>query len=639
MKKPDFLSVAALVLFVLSLVYLGAETLFNMSLLDVAGSVRSSPHDIDKIQYFGRTVSAFGCYLLVLGLFLRAGFRLDAPRETRLFAGIAAISVLPMLVLTVDTVPHTGYQDFFFSAMPFLGIGLVVMTRRRLWAANVAGLFLMVWTTVYTGQKLLIEETLVSRTGWEERVNARYALMLRAGFEGCRMSLDDLSLCDGEGRQDIVKSARIILGALWMLNPEGIRRDMIDNREKLIEAAATSGIGGAVADHYKKYVEAVAAKRDAYRKDMIAKYYDPYQKASALYNENADPAKLNAAADKAADDIDRKVGDGWARYSQAVQEYRNTAGAMALGAVRSALPFQEKIQQFCNNRRCPGFVNTDTVAMAQQAKEEAELRFMQASGGYPPDLPSREVFEAQPQTQATIRAGIEETIKKRMDIDFTLPIQWRYSREGLRKLFGDLSAMQVNNKWREKFGKVPPNLSPENFFLALGYPPLPEVSELVMDQDKFFRTMLLPEYKAKAAAMFDEIEAEKRLYANGESLEAKGRDYVRAAYIPAISLVVSLIVVTITIVRWSAVGLALGIRRLKLNIPRTARYGIVGGCVALLLCLPYLAPNDYIRGTAYQRYLKGAADQSPVIARVLDWAIHAQPVVYRFGTPLRKLLG
>lgn len=638
MKKFDFISIASVTLFVLSLIYLAAETLFNMSLLDIAGSVKSSPKDIDGIQYFGRTVSAFGCYLLVMGLFLRAKFVLTGQRETRILAVIAFISLLPLLVLMLGHVPHSSYQDSFFSLMPFVGMAVIMITRRRQAYANIAGLFLMVWTTMYTGQKLLIEELLVSQTGWEERVNARYALMLRAGFEGCSMSLEDLQLCDSEGRQDIVKSARIILGALWMLNPDGIRRDMIDNREKLIETAAASGIGGSIEGHYKKYVDAVASKRDGYKKEMIEKYYEPYKRASDLYNENANPAQLRVTVDKAADDIDRKVSDGWTRYTQGVQQYRNTAGSLALNAARSIAPFQEKVQQFCNNRRCPGFINSDTSAMIGQAKDDAELRFMQSSGGYTPDLPSREVFEAHPITQATIRAGIEETIKKRMDIDFTLPVQWRYSREGLHKLFADLSVMQVNNKWKEKFGKVPPNLSPEDFFIALGYPPLPEVSDLVMDQDKFFRTMLLPEYKAKAAAMFDEIEAEKKLYANGESLENKGRDYVRAAYIPAISLVVSLIVVSITLVRWSAVGMALAIKRSGKKVARPVRYGMVAVFVVLLLCLPYLAPNDYIRGTAYQRYLKGAAEQSPVIARILDWAIHAQPVVYRIGTPLRKIL-
>lgn len=637
MKKPDFLTAAAGSLFILSLGYLGAETLFNMNLLDIAGSVKSDARDIDNIQYFGRAVSAFGCYLLVVGLFLKTEFQIVARREKRLFGAMAVLAMMPLLALLFVGVPHTDGLDIFFSMLPIVGVFIVLFQRRQRFLINLAGLFLIVWSSVFTGQKILIEETLVSGTTWEDRVNARYALMLRAGFEECSMALDDLELCDASGRQDIVKSARIILGALWMLNPDGIRQDMIDNREKLIEAAARGNIGVSLKDSYRKYVDTVARKRQDFVDEMMKKYYAPYQAASKMYNDSMNPQAMRDAADTAANKIDAQVDEGWQRYERGVTGFKQSAGSMAIDAARKAAPWQKKVQEFCNNRRCPPVVNTDTVQMLSRAQEKATNEFITRTG-YPPDLPSREVFEAHPQTQGMIRTAIEKHIVDKMGFTFVLPYQWRYDREGLRTLFQNLGSMQVGQKWAEKFGNLPTDLPPEDLFKAMGYPPLPALEELALDEKRFFNEMLLPEYKRKAVEMFDAIEAEKQLYANGAPEEEKGRNFVRAAYIPAISLVVSLIVVTITIIRWSAVGLSLALKRSALQVPRAGRYVILGAFVALLISLPYLAPNAYVKGTAYQRYLKGAAAAHPVMAAVLDWAIHAQPVIYRIGTPLRKLL-
>lgn len=637
MGNLNFQSIAAAVLFILSLGYLGAETIFNMSLLDVAGSIKSSPQDIDSIQHFGRSVSAFGCYLLLIGLFSAKKFSLRGKREYRLLLLIGAVCIAPFFLIVFGKIPATSETDVAFALMPFLGILLVAYGRLRVMPLNVIGLFLMIWSTVYTGQKLLIEELLIDRTGWEQRVNARYALMLRSGFETCAMSLDDLQLCDKTDRQDVVKSARIILGALWMLNPDGIRRDMIENREKLVESVAMAGLGSSMKENYQKYLGTIEERRNKYRDEMLAKYYKPYSDASKMYLDSQDPEKMDKAAEEVANDIDRKVSAGFDEYTRGVQDFRQTASAMAMNAARKVLPWQKKVQQFCNGRRCPSVVNNDTAVAFERAQGQAEMEFQNRTG-YPSNLGTREIFEAHPQTQGMIRAGLETHIQDKMGIGFVLPYHWRYDRQALRDLFRGLGQVQVNTKWKEKFGGLPPGLTAEDFFVQLGYPPLPEVSELAMNENDFFHKILLPRYKQAAVQMFDTIEAEKMSYANGAILEAQGRDYVRAAYIPAISLVVSLIVVTITIVRWSAVGIALAIRRSDMRVPRPVRYGVVGCFVVLLLLTPYLAPNAYIKGTAYQRYLKGAKEGSPAMATVLDWAIHAQPIIYRFGTPLRKLL-
>ena len=71
------------VLFILSLLYLYAELVFNLLMLDAAGTSMTTPKEIDDIQFFGRMTSAFGFTLLVLGLFAKNGFVLKTPTDWR----------------------------------------------------------------------------------------------------------------------------------------------------------------------------------------------------------------------------------------------------------------------------------------------------------------------------------------------------------------------------------------------------------------------------------------------------------------------------------------------------------------------------------------------------------------------------
>jgi hypothetical protein len=68
-----------------------------------------------------------------------------------------------------------------------------------------------------------------------------------------------------------------------------------------------------------------------------------------------------------------------------------------------------------------------------------------------------------------------------------------------------------------------------------------------------------------------------------------------------------------------------------------ARAGLVALMVALLVFVPYLSPNPYATG-AYERYRLDAGENHRVLTAVLDWAVHAQPAIYKLGTPVRAVL-
>jgi hypothetical protein len=142
--------------------------------------------------------------------------------------------------------------------------------------------------------------------------------------------------------------------------------------------------------------------------------------------------------------------------------------------------------------------------------------------------------------------------------------------------------------------------------------------------------------KASRAAL-EKIRSEAPLYENGKELSKQGKDYVRVLYIPAIALCLSLMIVVSTIGR-NLVNAACRIiekRRLAKSRPEAVRPLCWAVFLVLIFILPYLWPNPYTAGAAYRKYYHLARQGAPVSARLLDWIVHMQPVIYRAGALLQ----
>ena len=644
-----------IMLFILSLVYLVAEIEFNMSLLDVAGSVRSDPAEIESLQVFGRSVSGCGCFLLVLGFFARTGFHVTGRLRT-VFMGVAVLSFLPMLLILLQGVlgertsgfllsVHAEPGDMLLAMLPMLGLwyGLLMGSHKNAFV-TIASLFLMVWPAIFLGQKLLIEQSLIERTTWEQRVNARYVLMLRAVLEDCTINLTDLELCDAEKEQDSVKSARIILGSIWMLSPDGIRQDMNENREKMVRSVAARGIWFPPKKMYEEYKGKVQAERDKFEQEFLKKVYEPYRAASDMYATAMSKDALAVESEKVAKEIDRELDIGWRQYQAGVRQYRQSLSASAMELASRLLPYKRWLADKCRRVKCPA-VDFNDDPMLARAKSEAEREFVNASGGYSPDLKTKEAFVAAFPTQLILRNRIEAHVHEKLNAPtFMLPANWTYDRNSFQNAVENLMMQEIRRKWQKQFGeKLPPGLSVEKFLEATGTPPLPPLSVLLMSPEKFFQTVILPQYRKMLDKMLGDIEGEQKLYANGEKLAEKGKDYARAVYIPAISLIISLTVVILTMFRWWVVL----VRKFLIRVMRrkmmpvalrpVAQFALTGVFVAGVLVIPHFMPNPYTEG-GYKRYLSEARALAPMTATVLDWAIHAQPAVYRLGAPVRIVL-
>lgn len=644
---------ASAVLLVLSLVYLVAEIEFNMSLLDVAGSVRSDPVKMEDLQVFGRSVSAGGCFLLVLGFFAPTSFRITTARLRWFYYIVGLIALVPMMMIFYsllvgpESLPiDPSHGDIMLSMLPMLGVAYgSAIGRGRNAFVNVVSLLIIVWPSVFLGQKLLIEQALIERTTWEQRVNARYVLMLRSILEDCTINLDDLALCDADHEQDSVKSARIILGSMWMLSPEGIRADMEENKDKLVQSVAARGLWFSPREQYDRYIARVSEERRSVQQELIDTYYMPYQKASEEYARAVAPETLRAESDRAAAEIEKEIDRGWRQYQLGVREYRQQLAASGVNMIQKLAPYKDRLREICSSRNCPPALRGKERGLVADAASDAERVFVQRSGGYTPDIETRAEFVAAYPTQVKLRNRVQEYIGQKMPRSgFVLPANWFYEKESFQQAVEALMRQEIDRRWQEKAPRgMRPGLSIQAFFEAAGMPPLPSLEEIVMTPDGFFKTMIMPKYREILDKLLGDIEEEKQLYANGQPLAEKGKDYARAVYIPAVALIISLLVVILTLLRWWNIGVKLFLaalmrrRMMPAFLRAPLQMAMIGIFIGGIVVVPRFMPNPYA-GATYEKYRNNALASAPAMAQVLDWAIHTQPAVYRLGSPIRDVL-
>ena len=653
-NSRQFFTPFGFILFMLTVGYLVAEAVFNMQLLEVAGVVKSNPDEIDRLQYFGRTVSAFGFTLLILGLFESGGFRLLRPRDWLMFLAVAGFCIVPFALVFRQTIPQLmpdGYNpplpltalEVMTSVLPCLGLLIAVTSAGRFRAQVFIALLLLAWPAMFLGQKLLIERYVVDGTTWEDRQNARYMLMLRAGLEDCVLALGDMQLCNPEKGTPDIKAARIIVSSLWMMSPAGILQELRENREPIVESAAARGIWFSPQARYKQYVDTVTAKRDKYERDINRKFYDkyylPYKKASQIYMAAMDPAKVEEEAGKAIAEIDKALVDGWARYRRAVYDFEQSITLVVAQAKREGAAIAGSLNAFCAwHGNCPDFDFSSSIKAAQ---EKAVFDFKSRSG-YPPNINDEKVFLEHPRTRELVREKVQEAVRLRFGLrDFTLPDDWVYDRASFKEKLSGMIRDKVRAQWKEKFGnRLPPGLDAKAFMATLGVNMnLPPVETMLMSEEDFFNKYILPGNQKMLQTMLEDLQKDRAKYADSEMNMEEGKEYVEALYVPTISLVVSLVVVVLTILRGLMLLPAALVR--AGFVKKKASTIAMRGCFVLfflsaLAIIPKVAPNPYASGATYGRYLSDARENHPYTARLLDWAVHVQPVIYRLGDDIRR---
>lgn len=637
-RRIATLALSDIIFFLLSLVYLAAEFRFNVTLLDVAGSPVADSQAVHAVADFGRMVSASGFTLLSLGLFSAAGFRLVHLRQRLRYAGLAIVCLIPFVFFP------PAAQEYLFVVPVLFGIFLMFVCRGRFPFHVILSIVLTAWPAMYAGQKAVIEHLVVNPSTWQEREYARNLLLLKSGLEDCIVELQGKWLCQGDKSTAEIRAVRAMIAALWMHRPAEIIAALESQRDAIVQKMVERTSGEKTGAAYKKYIEAAEAKRREIFDELITKFYTPYERASQAYARAQDPKSLQADIDRIWQEMDKDTDDAWTQYRGAQEQYQNTVGRFSDTMLdRDNLAFQ-KLDEFCASHNCPRLGGRADSASLRLI-DEAETQFIRKTG-FPPNLADKADMMTYPRARDAFEAKVNEKLVRETGIaSMKLPPNWVYDERYMKALLTQMFQTKVAAEWKARFKDLPPGLPPAEFFTRMNIPPLPDIKSVVMSEQDFNKTFTVPAVRKKVDDAVAQMKREAPLYANGQILEDKGKDYVRAVYLPAIALLLSLMIVTLTIVRGFNGALRLGMNyAAERNAwlagrgshgQRHIRHAIVGLALLGVAFGPYAVPNDYTESKVYQVYLYGARQENMLTATLLDWAIHMQPVVYGLVKPLR----
>ena len=659
----------------LSLLYLGAELIFNRQLLDISSSVRSDPLQVEHIQFFGRMASGLGFTLLTMGIFQQFGFRIVSRKQWFIFSLVAFLCLMPF-VLTFgqaiflmiagdrqeDDVLYT--EGMVWAFIPFVGLYLVLAFKGKKPLAVVIGLMILAWPAMFYGQKLAVERFIISPTTTEDRLNAHYVLLLRSGIEDCIVLLEGTPFCDEKETFDIEKrSTRAVLGSLFMLNTKAVFKGLSFSRDQIIDSIAAQDMWFSSKEYYQHYLQQVADKRQQYEQFLDEKYYQPYRQASDLYIKSYNNAanlyiqpsqdiQLKKMAEDAAAQVEQETEKGWQQYRSAAAGYnRLSAGNISQVGQGLYADFCKGHSAACQQLAGREYNGVSIDKIITQAQTSADEKFYQQTG-YPPDIRDKDEFLRNTRTQDDLRRQIENKIREQIE-NYKLPPAWQYDPSTFKDDLYNLLKNEAQRKaltfkdqarklWQDKVQaqfktNIDPGLSREDFFKRLGVDPLPSLKDLVLSEKDFREKYILPLNRNIADQTLEKIKKEAPAYANRHELAEQGKDYIRVLYIPAIALCLSIIIVVITIGRYlTALGTEVILKMIPSAVLAGRRQGFVRPfCwaifISLILSLPYLWPNPYTSTPAYQKYYHLARKKSVGTAALLDWVVHMQPVIYRAG--------
>jgi len=712
------------VLFMLSLLYLYAELVFNVLMLDAAGTSMTTPREIEDIQYFGRMISAFGFTLLVLGMFVKNGFVLQTPTDWKLAWGTVLLCSFPLFMTYGEIIfgTLTGYRisdaaiskEMHWAFVTLGGCIIFLTTRGSNPFFTILGIVMMAWPAMFSGQKLMVERYVVSPTSWEDRLTARYMLMARSSAEDCMIQIGELDLCHAAIKNDELRSVNAVLATFMIFSSRDVMKEVNAQKEAVLWNLVMKNAWFGVDEAYMRYLyevddvnravqhqyNLIMNQYETRRERFKYTLYQQYSDASRRYFRALDTSVTEEVAARSWAQIDRRKQDGWEEYRRVAVNY-NLSIAEVARDVRAELTRIHQIARNCRGGHCDRQkrnVYTELMRkygeytgkleevcggnilehpcrlteaeIAAHLHREKDPEFIAASG-FPPDIQTREEFFAQPALRKKLETAVRDAFYEELQKE-NIPIakddipffrsQQEIENYLMRKIRGEADRQWSQNVMAALGFFVPPGLEWDAFFKIVDE--RPEMAQLqvrgeeilepppgmrILSRQEFARKYIVPEYEREAVKHFDQIREEAPQYANYARLAEQGKDYVRAVFIPAIALGLSLLIALITVAKnliflmsyvFKFFYLLLGGKRIRLkraeNIYHIAAWFVFSVLFTLFVMF---SRNAYTENKTYQLYYTRVAEHSKPIAVGLDIVVRVQPTIYGYGKKIVDSLG
>lgn len=246
-----------LLMFICSVLYLFPEAVFNAALTDIAGGHNSSDEELRAVELFGRTISGIGVTLLLADLLLRG-----------------------------KKVAKVGRALGYFTVIA-----------------------LIVWPSVFFGQKWLVDHFIIDASTPEERQQAYLSQVLRSALIEKSIQFEGIQYDPDKAHSGTEKAFLSVFGGLVYADDKLISELSQKKRmimEKFVRDKAMSNFDS----HYQNY--------DQFRQTLRDKY-QAYAQGSAKYNQTI--ASSPERADEYWLDVQNQIKQGWEKYQQGVTAY------------------------------------------------------------------------------------------------------------------------------------------------------------------------------------------------------------------------------------------------------------------------------------------------------------------------------
>lgn len=246
-----------LLMFICSLVYLFPEAVFNAALTDVAGGRNATIEDLRVVELFGRTISGIGVTLLLADLLLKGKKLANVTRALGYFALIAVL----------------------------------------------------VWPTVFFGQKWLVDHFIIDASTPEERQQAYLSQILRSALIENSIKFEGIEYDPNKSHNATEKTFLSVFGGLVYADDQLIE-DLKQKKQLIMEKFVRDRAMSRFDEHYGQY--------DNFRQTLRDKYTE-YASGSNQYNQAL--ASVQTRSDEYWLDTQNQVKQGWEQYQQGTKAY------------------------------------------------------------------------------------------------------------------------------------------------------------------------------------------------------------------------------------------------------------------------------------------------------------------------------
>jgi len=661
-------------IFGLSVLYLVPESIFNSQLVATAGSDIENEQRLKAVEFFGRAISGFGVTLLFADAFMRLKIRGRRIWQSR-----------------ADTL------------IVFVIIGVLI------------------WPTVYFGQKWLIETYLVDASSPQQRQQAFFSQLLKAGFTRNVVKIDGIP----DDPKRIHSSAEMTFLTLFsglvyadpnlddVLRPQYkeivtryIRTSMSDDFD--VHYANYKTLGNEIDARYSEYSDSskqyyesinnyreISDKRWAGVQVKVEQMWKKYNDGRSAYIQRAEKLGIQTSHDFPKY-LKRRARCRNTRCKEKLDErYIESIEKMGIGSVMPNEWLIDDNRSYierntsCRGKKCTLSINPFDLFSGLFGDERPRKKISEdpkhyekiilnrlwpefsEKSGYEHDLESLAEFRAHKKTSDEIRKIIDKQGVK-------LSESWRgHQKSEFYKAVRKKVGIEADRNWQKSPWKSGFNLKPglsrkrfeksdkiqmhiknrmgDDFYVR---PTLTSWNDVT-----FVDKVIEPNVQTKTQEVIELIQASVVEFADGGSMAERGRDAIRSTLVPPISMILSLILVIITIIKLPVMMFSLcnqrrrpcasnethddkteeasvqikdRIKRMPLNVG----IGVYSASIVLLILLiPILYPNNvYTQSGSPVNYFIEQIEHgtNAVFGGATKWALQAQPIIFPIGEQMEN---